>query len=120
MPDSLRAGMATSARQVVGLQDPPKNTSTGADVGSPGFFLSLFFWQSSTLLKDFVLRSSFPGKLLQFVVVAVVVDEFLLVLLVVVVVSCFSFVLCSFVSLSVTSTPALLSCRELNKWGLSQ
>lgn len=115
MPDSLRAGMATSARQVVGLQDPPKNTSTGADVGSPGFFLSLFFWQSSTLLKDFVLRSSFPGKLLQFVEVVVVVDEFLLV-----VVSCFSFVLCSFVSLSVTSTPALLSCRELNKWGLSQ
>lgn len=120
MPDSLRAGMATSARQVVGLQDPPKNTSTGADVGSPGFFLSLFFWQSSTLLKDFVLRSSFPGKLLQFVEVVVVVVEFLLVLLVVVVVSCFSFVLCSLLSLSVTSTPALLSCRELNKWGLSQ
>lgn len=54
MPSSLRAGMATSARQVVGLQDPPRNTSTGSLVA---FF---FFLVSSTLLNDLVLLSSVP------------------------------------------------------------
>ena len=38
MPNSERAGMATSARHVVGLQDPPKNTS-GASTLLP--FVSL-------------------------------------------------------------------------------
>lgn len=46
--------MATSARQVVGLQEPPRNTSTGSLLA---FF---FFLVSSTLLKDLVLLSSVP------------------------------------------------------------
>lgn len=80
MPSSFKAGMATSARQVVGLQEPPKKTSTGAeeleedeeDADADADDLCL---QSSTLLKDFVLRNSFTGKLLQFVAVVVVVED---------------------------------------------
>lgn len=60
MPNSCSAGIATSARQVVGLQDPPRNTSTGADVSELFADVDDFFLQSSTLLRDFVLRSSAP------------------------------------------------------------
>lgn len=71
MPSSFKAGIATSARQVVGLHEPPKNTSTGAAADdSIDFCFVCLCLQSSTLLKDFVLRNSFTGKL-QFVVVVV-------------------------------------------------
>lgn len=63
MPNFFKAGIATSARHVVGLQEPPKNTSTGADVEPELVVVASSFLQSSTLLKDFVLRSSPPEKL---------------------------------------------------------
>lgn len=91
MPSSFNAGIATSARQVVGLHEPPRNTSTGADV-SP---FDNFRLQSSTLLRDFVLRNSVP--------VAVVAVHRVPLL---------------------ASTRPLLSlfscCRELNRFTLSQ
>lgn len=62
MPNSFRAGMATSALQVVGLQEPPKNTSTGGSVLLLPLALLEIFLQSSTLLNDFVLRSSEPTE----------------------------------------------------------
>lgn len=103
MPDSLRAGIATSALQVVGLHDPPRKTSTGVDEGGTSACSSLSnFLQSSTLLNDFVLRSSLPGKL-QFVLVLV---SFLLVIV-------FSFV-------SLSAATSLSSRRELSTFVLSQ
>lgn len=56
MPSSFNVGIATSALQVVGLHEPPRNTSTAA---SKPFVFELFFdLNSPTLFKDFVLRSS--------------------------------------------------------------
>ena len=78
---------------MVGLHEPPRNTSTGADV-SP---FDNFRLQSSTLLKDFVLRNSVP------VAVVAVLHS---------------------VPLLASTTRLLLSlfscCRELNRFTLSQ
>lgn len=116
MPNSFKAGIATSALHVVGLHEPPKNTSTGAEE----VLFSRFLLQSSTLLNDFVLRNSPPGKLQFFVAFVVASCLFVVVAFVV------EFVAVVVVSVSLSVKPLLSSvvvvccCREPSKLFLSQ
>lgn len=62
MPSSERAGIATSARHVVGLQEPPKNTS-GPSILLPFESIILFMLLSpfTLLLNPFIPFNPFPA-----------------------------------------------------------
>lgn len=60
MPSFVNSGMATSARHVVGLQEPPRNTSGASTTASSLVPPSVTFcWLSATC---FLIRSELFGE----------------------------------------------------------